>query len=100
MTATLEPTTLRATAAEVMRRNGFQPDFPAEVMREVGHLYDIDVPTSARDLRALLWSSIDNRDSRDLDQVEVAEQLADGLIRVRIGVADVGALVPCGSPAD
>ena len=54
----------------------------------------------ARDLRGLLWSSIDNRESRDLDQVEVAEQLPGGNVRVLVGISDVDALVPKGSPLD
>jgi exoribonuclease R len=83
-----------------MRQNGFEPDFSAEVMREVERLDDLPFQAGARDLRALLWSSVDNRESRDLDQVEVAERLPDDLIRVRIGVADVGSLVPLGSAAD
>ena len=52
-----------------------------------------------RDLRSLLWSSIDNDTSRDLDQAEVAERVAGG-IRVMIAVADVDSDVPMGSPAD
>ena len=83
-----------------MRQNGFEPEFSAEVMREVERLDDVPLPAGARDLRSLLWSSVDNRESRDLDQVEVAERRADGLIRIRIGVADVGTLVPQGSAAD
>lgn len=83
-----------------MRQNGFEPDFSAAVMREVERLDELTLPAGARDMRALLWSSVDNRESRDLDQVEVAERLADGLIRIRIGVADVGTLVPRGSAAD
>jgi VacB/RNase II family 3'-5' exoribonuclease len=53
-----------------------------------------------RDLRHLLWSSIDNSESRDLDQIEVAERLSDGDIRVLIGIADVDALVPANTPLD
>lgn len=83
-----------------MRQNGFDPEFSADVLREVGRLDDVPLPTGARDMRALLWSSIDNRESRDLDQVEVAERLGRGVIRIRIGVADVGTLVPQGSAAD
>ena len=86
-----------------MRANGFEPDFSAEVMREVALLDDTPAdppPLDTRDLRALMWSSIDNRESRDLDQIEVAERLADGAIRVLIGVADVDSLVPAGSAAD
>ena len=52
-----------------------------------------------RDLRGLLWSSIDNDTSRDLDQIEVAERV-DGGIRVRVGVADVSASVLKDTPID
>jgi exoribonuclease II len=50
-------------------------------------------------LRSLLWSSIDNDTSRDLDQIEVAEAAGDG-IRIRVAIADVDSRVPCGSPID
>jgi exoribonuclease R len=86
-----------------MRQHGFEPDFSAAVMREVRDLDDPSAnpfPENVRDMRAELWSSVDNRESRDLDQIEVAERLADDSIRVRIGVADVDALVPVGSAAD
>jgi exoribonuclease-2 len=86
-----------------MVKNGFEPDFSPEVMREVRSLEDPSddpLPAGTRDLRALAWSSIDNRESRDLDQIEVAERLPDGSIRIRIGVADVDTFVPLGSPAD
>jgi len=95
--------TLRSTAVAAMRQNGFEPEFSAEVMREIGSLNDPSndpLPHGCHDLRHLLWSSIDNRESRDLDQIEVAERLADGSIRVRIGVADVDTLVRLGSAAD
>src|SRR4029078_8651070 len=91
---------LRGVATAVMRQNGFEPEFSADVLREVGRLDDATVPPGARDMRALLWSSIDNRESKDLDQVEVAERLPNDCIRVRIGVADGGRLVPQGSAAD
>jgi exoribonuclease R len=103
MTSPQPTRSLRGTATAVMRENGFEPEFPAEVMREVAR-FGAEPPASPgpapRDMRALPWSSIDNRESRDLDQVEVSERLADGVIRVRIGVADVGTLVPLGSAAD
>ena len=86
-----------------MRANGFNPDFAPDVLRQVATLDDPSddpLPSDVRDLRALLWSSIDNRESRDLDQIEVAEALPDGAIRVLIGVADVESLVPLGSAAD
>jgi exoribonuclease R len=86
-----------------MLQNGFEPNFSPAVMREVRSLDDPSdrpLPPGARDLRPLHWSSVDNRESRDLDQIEVAERLANGSIRIRIGVADVGSLVPLGSAAD
>jgi len=86
-----------------MRQNGFEPEFSAEVMREIRSLNDPSndpLPSGCRDLRGLPWSSIDNRESRDLDQIEVAERVADGSIRIRIGVADVDSLVRLGSAAD
>ncbi len=86
-----------------MVQNGFEPEFSPAVLREVRSLDDPSddpLPPGCRDLRALLWSSVDNRESRDLDQIEVAERLADGSIKVRIAVADVGSLVHLGSAAD
>jgi exoribonuclease-2 len=86
-----------------MRLNGFVPEFSAAVMREVRALDDPSdnpLPAGCHDLRGLPWSSVDNRESRDLDQIEVAERRADGSIRIRIGVADVGSLVQLGSAAD
>lgn len=64
------------------------------------------IPSAARmtpemsDLRDLLWCSIDNDDSLDLDQLSVAEDLGGGQVRLRVAVADVDALVPKGSPID
>jgi len=86
-----------------MRQHGFEPEFSAEVMREVKALDDPSnnpIPSEVRDLRELLWSSVDNRESRDLDQIEVAERLSDDSIRIMIGVADVESLVQLGSAAD
>jgi exoribonuclease R len=86
-----------------MRANGFVADFPADVLQEVASISNKSAEHLAKgtiDLRALVWSSVDNRESRDLDQIEVAEWLPDGGIRVRIGVADVESLVPLGSHAD
>jgi ribonuclease R len=105
MSISLERVALRA-----MVDNGFHPEPPGAVGREVAALPPAGVdprsdrgePSDAgvRDLRGLLWSSIDNVTSKDLDQIEVAESIADGGIRLRIGIADVDALVPKGSAID
>ena len=101
---TTNPIDLRTVARDVMLANGFQPDFPAAVQSEVAQLDEHDVDVAAkqvtRDLTRLLWSSIDNRESRDLDQVEYAERLPGGEIRVYVGIADVDSLVPKGSAID
>ncbi len=84
-------------ARRVLQENGFDPDFPPGIESSVPARDPLE---SARDMRDLAWSSIDNEDSRDLDQIEVAERLPDGAIRVFVGIADVDALVPKGSPID
>jgi len=95
---------LAALARQEMIAEGFTPDFPPEVARQVAALRAHTVqpaPDGAvRDLRGLLWSSIDNDTSRDLDQIEVAERLSNGDIRIRIGIADVDGDVPKESPID
>ena len=59
-------------------------------------------PTSGgeKDLRHLEWSSIDNEDSRDLDQVEFAQRESNGTIRLLVGIADVAGLVQQGGAID
>src|SRR6476469_4694462 len=95
--------TLFSAAVNAMKKNGFEPEFSRAVMEEVRSLHEPSedpLPAGTTDLRTLNWSSVDNRESLDLDQIEVAERLADGSIRIRIGVADVDALVKLGSAAD
>jgi len=94
---------LRAIAHKAMLEAGFAPDLPPDVAAEVAALdaHPIAAAASqARDLRRLLWSSIDNADSRDLDQVEFVERLPSGEIRVLVGIADVDAFVAAGSAID
>lgn len=95
---------LRARAHQAMLDNGFEPDFLSPALQQVDAIEKdrrpIVVPEGLRDLRSLLWSSIDNDDSRDLDQIEVAEALPNGNIRVMVGVADVDFRVAKGSPID
>ncbi len=92
---------LAAAAREEMIHDGFDPEFPAAAAGQLDALRNKPPAQSegARDLRNLLWSSIDNDTSRDLDQIEYAERVAAG-IRVLIGIADVSASVPAGSPID
>lgn len=93
---------LVAAARQSMIEHGFEPDYPARVKQEVTDLkaHPPQVPSSIADLRHLLWSSIDNDTSRDLDQIEYAEITPDGSMRVLIGIADVDAYVPKGSAID
>jgi VacB/RNase II family 3'-5' exoribonuclease len=95
---------LQAAARQVMLENGFEPDFPPPVAEQLAQLKAAPPQTApagdVRDLRNLLWSSIDNDTSRDLDQIEVAERLPDGGIKVLVGIADVDAFVAKDSPID
>ena len=95
---------LQATARQVMLEHGFEPDFPPQVPQQLAELKTHPpqvAPSGAiRDLRNLLWSSIDNDTSRDLDQIEVAERLPGGGIKVLVGIADVDAFVAKHSSID
>ena len=93
---------LRAIARKAMLDRGLLPDFSTAILAETRGLAEAAVESdpSIRDLRGLLWMSIDNDDSRDLDQLTVAEPAADGATRVRVAIADVDALVRKGSLTD
>jgi exoribonuclease-2 len=94
---------LVVAAHAAMIEHGFQPDFPDGTESELSAIEAHPEPPAAvgiQDLRKLLWSSIDNDTSKDLDQIEWAEQLPDGHIRVLIGVADVDARVSEGTVID
>ena len=92
---------LAAIARQAMVERGLEPDFPAAALQQLAAITGPATATAGlRDLRDLLWASIDNDDSRDLDQLTVAEPLADGQTRILVAVADVDALVSKGSAID
>ena len=87
-----------------MLARGFEPEFPPDALRQLqdlrSHAPDVAPRGEVQDLRRLLWSSIDNDSSKDLDQIEAAERLPSGHIKVRVAIADVDAYVPRNSPID
>ena len=95
---------LQAAARQVMIEHGFEPDYPPQVQQQLSdlkaHPPAVVASADVRDLRGLLWSSIDNDTSRDLDQIEVAEALPGGETKVMVGIADVDAFVAKNTPID
>jgi VacB/RNase II family 3'-5' exoribonuclease len=110
---------LQAIARQAMLDRGMEPDFPPAALAELGRIHGpaaADAATPARDLRSLLWCSIDNDDSRDLDQLTVADAPAapgsphgnpagaagarSAATKILVAVADVDALVVKGSALD
>ena len=93
---------LRAIAHRAMLERGLLPDFSPAVIAETRGLGEptVESDSSVRDLRGLLWVSIDNDDSLDLDQLSVAEPAGADATRVRVAIADVDALVGKGSATD
>jgi VacB/RNase II family 3'-5' exoribonuclease len=93
---------LRDIAHRVMLERGLVPDFPPEALAELDGIRGPATRTdeATRDLRGLLWCSIDNDDSRDLDQLTVAEALPDGAAKVLVAIADVDAVVAQRSALD
>ncbi len=93
---------LQSIAHQAMLDRGLLPDFSAEALAELGRL---QVPAATngepvRDLRNLLWASIDNDDSRDLDQLTVAEAVPGANIKIMVAIADVDSVVKNGSAID
>ncbi|MFY9645765.1 MAG: RNB domain-containing ribonuclease [Terriglobales bacterium] len=95
---------LQAMARQVMLAAGFEPNFPPDTQKQLAdikaHPPQLAPSDKIRDLRHLLWSSIDNDTSKDLDQIEVAERQPNGDIKVMVGIADVDAFVPKDTPID
>ena len=84
-----------------MHERGLQPDFSPPALAQAQKIPDPPpVDRDLRDLTGLLWCSIDNDDSRDLDQLSAAEPGSDGATLVRVAIADVDAHVPKGSAID
>lgn len=94
---------LRVVAEQVVRARGFNPQFSPEVQQEIAKLPaqpTIAASSGVRDLRDLLWSSIDNDDSRDLDQIEFAEAVSADVTKILVGIADVDNFVAKGTAID
>src|SRR6185295_4314139 len=95
-------TDLKHIARRAMIERGWLPDFSAEAMAELARIEAVpsDRHSVRRDLRGLLWASIDNDDSRDLDQLAVADPQSDRSVKILVAIADVDALVTKDSALD
>jgi exoribonuclease-2 len=93
---------LKSVARQAMLERGLLPEFSAAAMSQTNAIAGPATVTGAgiRDLRALPWASIDNDDSRDLDQLSVAQPLDAGTVKILVAIADVDAIVRAGSPID
>ncbi len=99
---------LRSIAHRAMLERGLLPDFSSEALAELGRLQipaitegePAESPLGIRDRRNLLWASIDNDDSRDLDQLTVAEAMPTGKVKILVAIADVDSSVKNGSAID
>jgi VacB/RNase II family 3'-5' exoribonuclease len=99
---------LQSIARRAMLERGLLPDFSAEALAELAKLQIPRVETDGsaealpgmRDMRNLLWSSIDNDDSRDLDQLTVAEEISPDKVKILVAIADVDSSVKNGSAID
>ena len=98
----MDPTHLHQIAIEAMRSRGLLPVFSPQALQEAeaARLTGPERNGDIRDLRHLTWFSIDNDDTRDLDQLSVAEPLAEGAARLLVAVADVDCLVRPGGAVD
>lgn len=93
---------LATIARQAMLERGLLPDFSSEVIDQLDRIHAPAAieNSSSRDLRHLLWSSIDNDDSLDLDQLAVAEPMDENSTKILVAVADVDALVKIGTAID
>ena len=97
-----EASDLRAIAHRAMVERGLEPDFPPDALQQLNGIEGParETGNSIRDLRSLPWCSIDNDNSKDLDQLTVAERLPAGRVKVLVAIADVDAVVKPGSAID
>jgi exoribonuclease-2 len=93
---------LQRIARRVMMERGLLPDFSAQALTELNGIHEAatSIETSTRDLKNLAWCSIDNDDSRDLDQLTVAEAMPEGVVKILVAIADVDAVVKKQSALD
>jgi VacB/RNase II family 3'-5' exoribonuclease len=93
---------LMTVARRAMIDNGLQPDFGDAAQKQLAAIVQAasDASAAISDLRHLLWCSIDNDSSRDLDQLSVADPQNGGAVRILVAIADVDAVVKKGSPID
>src|SRR3990170_211603 len=93
---------LKRIARRVMKEHGFLPDFSKAALDELEKIQEVDwgVEAHKKDLRHLLWVSIDNDDSLDLDQLTAVESMPDRSVRALVAVADVDALAKKNSAID
>ena len=91
---------LHDVAVQALRADKFAPELDATAASELAGLRTPAAPEGVKDLRSLMWSSIDNAESKDLDQIEYADELPDMGMRLLVGIADVDALIAKGSALD
>jgi exoribonuclease-2 len=93
---------LQRIARRVMMERGLLPDFSVQAIAELNGIHGVvtNVEKSTHDLRNLLWCSIDNDDSCDLDQLTVAEAMPEGAVKILVAIADVESIVKKQSALD
>ena len=93
---------LRRIARRAMIEKGLLPDFSDEAIAELAGIQTPAVTDGekVRDLRNILWASIDNDDTRDIDQLTAAQAMPGDAVKILVAVADVDAIVKNGSAID
>lgn len=102
MDSTEQRTTLQRIARRVMTQRGMLTESSSAAVAQLNRIQASPVPAigATRDMRDLPWASIDNDESRDLDQLTVAQTLPDGAVKILVAIADVDGLVQKGSAID